>query len=463
MTLPGPPVEVTKLLLPPASQRRRYPLACNVAAEVLSQCVDACLHPTIILPTFFAVYLATDREIGGAVALVLAAAAIAAGLGAVLTFEDHPRLRFSALLGATGGRALVLLLLAAASGTLTADHAPRLNWPLFFLAGAALCAGVALPLRVASAGIVRAEGSWRTRWGRWAASGAVGLALGALLARGQLMRTGGVFPAGYRGLFLIAGLLALLATGVTALLWRGDRPSVPVRPRSGLAAIPELLANNLAYGRFIFFRLLYACGTLADPFFILYAVSELGAGARVLAGYLLALALARMVGMFLWRGVSSTGGNPMVLQLVSFVRLLAPITALTLPPLLNSATLYNHLPGGNNAILVAFGLVFVAWGAASAGLDLAVPAIQAGITTPRERAAASVVTSIALAVATVILPIGGLIADRFGYSFLFIAALVTGIIALLAGGLIDEPTTVIVRTAPTDHLPYRRGRVHREG
>ncbi|MGN6755055.1 MAG: hypothetical protein ACTHMJ_01570 [Thermomicrobiales bacterium] len=463
MTLPGPPVEVTKLLPPPAIRRRRLPLACNVVAEVLSQCADACLHPMIVLPLFFAVYLPTEREVGGAVALVLAAAAIAAGLGAVLTFEEHPRVRFGALLGATGGRALVLLLLAAASGRLTSDHIPRLNWPLYFLAAAALCAGFALPLRVASAGIVRAEGSWRTRWGRWAATGAVGLALGAVLARGQLARIGGVFPVGYRGLFLIAAVIALVATAVTALLWLGDLPTAPVRPRAGLAAIPELLTNNLAYGRFIFFRLLYACGALADPFFILYAVSELNASARVLVGYLLALALARMVGTFLWRGVSSTGGNPMVLQLVSFVRLLAPITALTLPPLLNSATLHDHLPGGNNAVVVAFGLVFVAWGIASAGLDLAVPAIQSGITTPRERAAASVVTGIALAVATVILPVGGLIADRFGYSFLFIAALVTGVIALLAGGLIDEPTTVIVRAAPTDHLPYRRNRVHREG
>jgi MFS family permease len=145
------------------------------------------------------------------------------------------------------------------------------------------------------------------------------------------------------------------------------------------------------------------------------------------------------------------------------VRVLAPITALTLPPLLGSATLRDRLPGGEAANLVAFTVVFIAWGVASAGVDLAAPAIQAAITTPRERPAATIVTGMILAVSTVALPIGGLIVDRLGYSFLFIAALVAGVATLLAGGLVDEPGAIVVRAAQTDRAVMRRRGPRREG
>jgi MFS family permease len=227
--------------------------------------------------------------------------------------------------------------------------------------------------------------------------------------------------------------------------------------------VPELLSNNLAYGRFVFFRILYACGALADPFYILYATRELGASAHIAAAYLVTLVIARAGATLGWRAVSIGSGNPMVLQLATFVRLLAPITALTLPPLLGSATLRDRLPGGDTTNLIAFGLVFAAWGAASAGLDLAAPAIQSALTTPRERGAAHFVTGVALAITTLALPLGGLIADRLGFSFLFIAALVLGLGTLLAGGLIDEPGVFVLRPAPNERPVLRRRSARREG
>jgi hypothetical protein len=42
----------------------------------------------------------------------------------------------------------------------------------------ALCAGAASTLRLAVVGIVRAEGSWRTRWGRWTVLGIFGTVAG---------------------------------------------------------------------------------------------------------------------------------------------------------------------------------------------------------------------------------------------------------------------------------------------
>jgi MFS family permease len=300
--------------------------------------------------------------------------------------------------------------------------------------------GGAGSLRVTIAAITRAEGSWRTRWGRWVILGLIGTVLGGVAARQALAHVTTAFVNSFGQLFTIAGLAmfvgALSLAALLALNWR--RTTDEQSGQFTALAIPELLTNNLAYDRFLFFRLLYACGALADPFFILYATQELKAGGRAIAAYLLTLVLARAVATIGWRTLSSTAGNPLVLQLATFVRIIAPLTALTLPPLLSSATLRDHL-------------------------DLAAPAIQGALTTPRERIAAQIVTGLVLALGTVAFPIGGLLLDRVGYSILFIIALLCGLVTLLAGGLLDEPGVLVLRSAPTERPALRRRNVHREG
>lgn len=448
----------------PFATRWRAP-ALGGVADVLTRLADVCLHPLIVLPLFFAVASDTAVGLGRAVALILAAGFLASAAITPFSGERWLRLRLAVLVVLTVLPALILLGLGRASEWLASNRLNLTGGALFLLIVVALCAGAASTLRLAVVGIVRAEGSWRTRWGRWTVLGIFGTVAGGLVARGGLLLLNEPFPAGYTRLFTYAGLATLAASICLAVLlaldWRQRPATPPTRP--DLLAVPELLANNLAYGRFVFFRLLYACGALADPFFIIYATRELGANGRAVAAYLVTLVVARAVATLGWRAFSITGGNPLVLQLSAFVRLLAPITALTLPPLLGSATLRDRLPGGEATNLIAFGVVFAAWGVASAGLDLAAPAIQSALTTPRERAAAQFVTGIALALGTLALPLGGLILDRLGFSVLFIAALIIGLGTLLAGGLIDEPGVFVLRPSPNERPVLRRRSVRREG
>ncbi len=463
-------MDTTKQLSPPSAPALplarcwRAPVLGGVA-EVLNQAADVCLHPLIILPLFFAVSGDTNAELGRVIALILAAGLLAGAVTAPLMGERWPRLRLSVLVLLTGCQGLLLLGLARSDDWLATNRLALTGGPLLALVFVALCGGSAGGLRLAVARVARAEGSWRTRWGRWTVVGLVGTVAGGFLARGRLSEVGGAFPRGYTDLFALAGGLILLAcVGLTLLLaleWRERRAPVP--GQFNLLVVPELLANNLAYGRFVFFRVLYAAGALADPFYIIYAVRELGASGRAAAGYLLTLVIARAVATLGWRALSVGGGNPLVLQLATFVRLLAPITALTLPPLLGSATLRDRLPAGDATNVIVFGTVFAAWGAASAGLDLAAPAIQAALTTPRERSAAQFVTGLSLAVAAIALPLGGLIADRLGFSFLFIIALIVGLGTLLAGGLIDEPGVFVLRHASNERPVLRRRNARREG
>lgn len=463
--------------LPPPSARALprarawyVPLFGGVA-EVLARLAEICLNPLIVLPLFFGVLDGTYVGVGVAVAVVLAAGAVGGALAGPLQVERWPRLRLYALVVAVIVQAIVLLVLARQGPKLAFPRPALGGWPLVWLGVVALGGGFAGVLRAAAAGIVRPEGSWRTRWGRWVVLGVLGTLVGGWLARNALAREADLYPDGFTRLFGLAGV-AFLATALllaALVILQRITASAPIAPPTGPGssfdplALPDLLVNNLAYNRYIVFRILYALGALADPFYILYAARELGASNRAIAAYLLALAVARAVGTLGWRAVSIGAGNPMVVQLAAFVRLLAPITALTLPPLLGSATLRDRLPGGEATSLVAFTIVFVAWGAANAGLDLAAPAIQAAITTPRERPAATIATGLILAISAIALPIGGLIADRLGFSLLFIAALVAGVATLLVGGLVDEPGAIVVRAAPTDRAVMRRRGARREG
>lgn len=457
----------SRLALPgavPARRDWRTP-ALGRVVEALTRAVDGCLHPIVVLPLFIAFLTPSIVAIGRAIAIILAAEMLGAAVGAAVAaalLERRPALRLGASLTATILRALALLALAGVGTGALAPPAgrPLLDTCLALLAGAAVFGGFAAPLRPESAGGV---GGLVTRGGGrsgWPLVGALATVAGALIARPYLARIDDFLrdPYGtvWSQLFLIGGLLTILVAIAAALIRAPGTAGMVGARHGGLLAIPELLINNLAYGRFVFFRALYALGTIADPFYIIYATRELGGSGRTAAGYLLVLAIARAAGVVLWRTMGT--GNNLILQLAAFVRLLAPITALTLPPLLGSATLRDRLPGGGGANLVAFGAVFVAYGIASVGFDLAAPTIQAGMTTPRERAAAVTVTSLALAAVAPIALLGGVVIDRLGFPFLFIVALMVGLGGLFAGGLIEEPGAVTLRAPVGERLPQRRRR-----
>lgn len=444
----GEPVERTERLALPARRGWRGGVLDQIT-EALTAVAEVCLHPIVVLPLFFAGLTTSTVTVGLAIAVVLAAAPL--GMVPALLLERRTGLQTTALLGAAGGRALALSALAGI-GALLSDRQPQLlGVAIALLALGLACGGFTEPLRRAG-GNLDTPLSGRNRWFLTGTLAAVG---GALLARPLLAGADASFPSRYLQLFLIAGFLFVLVAVILFVrqpLHTGDRAP---RGWAALATMPDLLLNNLAYGRFACFRAIYAFGAIADPFYVLYATRELGAGGRTAAAYLLTLAAARAVAGAVWRGLGIGGGNRMVLQLAAFVRLLAPITALTLPPLLGAAALRDRLPSDGAASLVAFGLVFAAYGAASAGVDLAGPALQAASTTPNERPAAATLTALLLAGTAFIVVLGGLIVERLGFPLLFIAALMTGLIALLASGLVEEPHAVI-RRGPQGERPITR-------
>lgn len=441
----------TERLALPAPRDRRWAILGPIA-ELLTAAADTWLHPAIILPLFFIGLTNSTPLIGLAVALL--AAAWALGALPALPLERGAARTVSAI-SAVALRALTLFLLALAGALLAAQRPQLFTVAVALLVAGAFLSGFAEPLRRAQ----DASGGAAQRAPRWLLPGALAAVGAAIAARPFLADAGAIFPGRYLQLFALAALLLVPVAGALAL----RRPAVyatgaaphhfPTRVN-----LPDLLLDNLAYGRLAVFRAAYAFGAIADPFYILYAARELGANGRTAGAYLLTLTVARAVAALVWRGLDAGGGHRMVLQLAAFVRLLAPIAALTLPPLLGSATVREYLPGANAASPIAFGLVFAAYGAAGAGIDVAGPTLQAALTTPRERPAAAMLTALVLAATAFTTLLGGLIVERLGYQFLFIAALMTGLLALLASGLVEEPHA-FVRRAPQGERPITRRRV----
>ena len=117
----------TKQLPPPAApalpfvSRWHAPVLGGVA-EILSRLADACLHPVIVLPLFFAIASDTATGIGRAVALFLAAGFLASALITPLSGERWPRLRLGALVIATALQAFILLGLGRAEEWLATNR-----------------------------------------------------------------------------------------------------------------------------------------------------------------------------------------------------------------------------------------------------------------------------------------------------------------------------------------------------
>ena len=215
----------------PLTARWQTPILGSVA-EVLARLADSCLHPLIILPLFFAVSGDTFFGLGRAVALILAAGYLASAAILPLASDHWPRLRLGALVALTLLPAVILLGLGRATGWLETRRYELTGSALVFLIIATIGLGAVGTLRLAVVGIVRAEGSWRTRWGRWTVLGIVGTLAGGFLTRDSLLRAGDLFPTGFARFFTLAGLALLIAAIALAVLlaleWR-RRANLPWR------------------------------------------------------------------------------------------------------------------------------------------------------------------------------------------------------------------------------------------
>jgi hypothetical protein len=422
--------------------RRNLPIGVVIAA--LSGFADALLLPSVVV----AVFIARISDSNKLVALVPVVAALSWALpGAIAGSAIANRAQTVALAVTSAAlRAAAMGLLAFVSAGRVDGSAKRLLITFFILYGLVGCAsgfatlvGQRLPGRIATNGV-------RGRLVRWQAlAGTVAAVLAAVLVRRVLVH-GPAFPREYLYLFFIA-FIALIGVAIltVALTERSSHiPLVPRPPLAGLRAAPALLRLP-GYRRYLIFRVIALTATLAEPFFVVYALRTFDIAADMVGIYVIAVIATRAVTIYLWRSVARLSGTKLLLQLGALCRTLAAVIAIALPVLYETDPIASHFTS-DLARARVFIAVFVCIGAAMGANAVAQSGLLLDILPPNAYADGVAFTNGVLAVCSLSLFAGGIIMDRNGFRALFITALVLGLLTVLVGGILREPRRPLRRS-----------------
>ncbi len=417
----------------------------GVGVAALTSFADALLLPSVVIAAFVV-------RVSGSyllVAFVPVVAALAWALpGAVAGSTIANRVRAMPLAaGSAAVRALAMGVLAVITAG-QVDGTARALLTSFFglyaavtvLGGFTALAGERLPGRVT-------DNQTRGRFVRWRAIAASGAAIIAALVMRRILTNGAAsFPREYLFFFFLAFLVLLVvACLIPFFAERAMFVSVAPRPPfGGLRAAPDLLRLP-AYRRYLLFRIIALLATVAEPFFIVYALQTLRASEAMVGGYIVAVTLTRVLSMYLWRSIARLTGTKLVLQLGALLRTLAAAAVIVLPVIWDLDPIASRLTGDEpRARLFLF--AFVCIGAAMGANAVAQGGLLLDTLPPVAYADGVAFTNGVLAVCSVALIAGGFIAERRGLRDLFVIALALGLLTVFLGGILREPRRPLRRS-----------------
>lgn len=393
---------------------------------------DALIHPVLVLTLF--VSLVTDSAVlvGLVPALNAALWFLPQGLAAALVQgrrRQLPWATWSAIVRAASiGVLAAVVLLVGVSPSSTLLLAFFACYTLYSLAsGFGFVPLVELTARAVPPQQRDFFFSQRNLWGSLSAL-LGGFIVERALAQGEV---------GFAILFGVSFAMLTLAAYTT--LWIVERPA-PARTttlRAWLAGVPLLLTRP-SVRRFLTFRSLLALSGVADPFFVVYAQAVLGIPAETVGLYLILSALARVLANPLWGWVVRWWGNRQLLQLTTALRLVMPLAAIGVQPLLAWDRLARYIEHPDRVVTVVFALVFVVYGATLAAQMLANFTAVLELARPDERPTLVGVTNTVLGFVAFIPMLGGYVVDRFGYTAVFLLSLGLSVLALIASGLLPR-------------------------
>ena len=417
----------------------------GIAGATLASLSEALVLPTVVLPYFVGNISLSYTVVGLVPAIAIGFWALARIPATLIVTPRRRKLPWA--IGAALIRAAATALLAAVC--FRAEEGawdPLRNAFFVCLIAYSLASGFAnVPTEAVLAKSIPQDGRelffrLRNIWG-----GVAGIVAGLVII--QLLGDGGpVFPDNYALLFLAA------TVGQTATAFFIATLREPLRvPRSRIPAPATILGGMgraLADGnfrRFLGFRLLFSLSTLADPFFVIFAVSQLAVAPSILGAYVIALVVGRLASTPLWSILARRYGEKVTLQVAALVRLLAPLLALPLPFVVDTG-FYRDRVDDNRILAALFGIAFLAIGASLGGQARGNFGYLAEVAPARLRASYVGVTNLSLAIVAFSPILGGLLLDRTEYSWLFSVATLVGLAAVFASGAL---TDTHVRTRPS--------------
>ena len=262
--------------------------------------------------------------------------------------------------------------------------------------------------------------------------------LAGLLVRFVLDEQYGLpFPTNYGSLFLLSALAFGMGLACFSQLREpeGKPADRSVSLGEQLLRAPAFLRENPRFRRYVLLRAFLRLGSIATPFYTIYATEVLGAPTAIVGLYISFATLASILSNVVWNRMGQRRGNIFLMGAGTSLTLMVPLLALA-TPLLGRGL---GLPGRPLAYL--FGLLFVCQGFSQSAASVSMQAFLLDIAPPDERPSYMGSVNTILGVISFIPIIGGTLIDRLGYEVVFTLALAFILAALLAfQGLGDKAT-----------------------
>jgi len=262
--------------------------------------------------------------------------------------------------------------------------------------------------------------------------------LAGLLVRLVLDEQHGLpFPTNYASLFLLSALAFGLGLACFSQLQEPEDKQVThsVSLREQLRRVPTFLRENPRFERYVLLRAFLRLGSIATPFYAIYATEVLGAPTAIVGLYISFATFARIFSNLVWSRTGQRRGNLFLMRAGTLFTLMAPLVALAMP-LVGRALGWQGTP-----LAYLFGLLFVCQGVANSGISIGMHAFLLDIAPPAERPSYIGSVNSILGLISFIPIVGGALIDFLGYEIVFALALAFMLAALLASqGLSDEAT-----------------------
>jgi len=225
------------------------------------------------------------------------------------------------------------------------------------------------------------------------------------------------FPENYALLFSLSFIfIGLSYVGLSSVREPEGQPNPEKRNfRSFLRESLRILWKDKNFGRFMLARLAGSFGSLAMPFYVLYATAELGISIKQVGIFVAARMVGAITSNLLWAQLSDRIGNRIVIVLCTVSGTLVPLLAILAPSV------------GHGLMVVVFVLVGFSISGGMIGYKNYLLEIA-----PEPSRPAYLSLDGTLSGATMFLPVlGGVVADAFSYRAVFALALAVLTVAFL--------------------------------
>lgn len=299
-----------------------------------------------------------------------------------------------------------------------------------------LAAGTGAVIRLDLIGRLVASQRWTAFFAyRNLAGGVMGFLAGWLVRLVLDERYGLPFPTNYASLFLLSALAFGFGLACFSRLQESEHKQVArtVSLREQLRRVPAFLRENPQFGRYVLLRTWLRLGSIATPFYAVYATEVLRAPASIVGFYISCATLARIFSNPVWSRAGQRRGNVFLTRAGTLLALLAPLLALVIP-LLGRALDWPLTPSA-----YLFGLLFACQGFGNSAAQVGLTSFLLDLAPHAERPSYIGAVNTILGVISFIPIVGGTLIDLLGYELVFLLAVAFILAALLVSrGLSEE-------------------------